>query len=434
MKFSLRRQSTGKIFVYMAQIMPWSLPGFFKAIYLNNRKGVPSDKPVLLACNHPTAFMDPILFCLYLDPPIYNMTRGDIFEKPFFRKLLASINMFPVYRVRDGYASRERNDGVFEYCIDKMQQKRVVTIYVEGEHHLDKQLRPVQKGIARIAFAAYEKHRQEDLQIIPAGCNYWYGDRVRDTVMLNIGEPIYVRNYWAEYEENQTQAINTLCADLEIALQKYCFHVEQTEDQQAAEQLLELYRSEHPAPLLPATHYNTDKFESEKAVVDRLNALEAVKKEQLKNDLNAYFGALQVAGLKDAALIHPEWGNPVWLLFFVLGLIPAFVGWLGNRPPAFLARYVTKKAVKKKEFVTSVLYGVGYLGAMVYYILCTVISLFVGNPYLIGLVLLLPVLWWFSAFYRELWARWTGARRARGHGERERLLGMRGKLDRRQPS
>ncbi|MEI7587699.1 hypothetical protein, partial [Runella sp.] len=225
-----------------------------------------------------------------------------------------------------------------------------------------------------------------------------------------------------------------LCADLEIALQKYCFHVEQTEDQQAAEQLLELYRSEHPAPLLPATHYNTDKFESEKAVVDRLNALEAVKKEQLKNDLNAYFGALRVAELKDAALIHPEWGNPAWLLFFVLGLVPAFVGWLGNRPPAFLARYVTKKAVKKKEFVTSVLYGVGYLGAMVYYILCTVISLFVGNPYLIGLVLLLPVLWWFSAFYRELWARWTGARRARGHGERERLLGMRGKLDRRQPS
>src|SRR5262249_51520495 len=135
-------------------------------------------------------------------------------------------NMFPVFRVRDGFAGRDRNDEVFEYCLDKMAKKRVVTVYVEGEHHLEKHVRPVQKGIARIAFAAYERHRQDELQIIPAGCNYMFGDRARDEVTVNIGAPIYVRDYWESYQTNPAQTIQKICGDIEIALKKVCLHVE----------------------------------------------------------------------------------------------------------------------------------------------------------------------------------------------------------------
>ena len=87
----------------------------FRKIYWHKRRTVPINKPVLIAANHPTAFIDPIFFCMFFDPPVYNMTRGDIFRKPFFRKLLMKLNMFPVYRRRDGFDQRDRNDEVFEF-------------------------------------------------------------------------------------------------------------------------------------------------------------------------------------------------------------------------------------------------------------------------------------------------------------------------------
>ena len=84
MKFSLRHQSTGAVYPFIVPIGGNSMfYGYMRKVHVHNREGVPSDKPVLIAANHPTAFVDPCLLCTYLDPPIYNMARGDIFQKPF---------------------------------------------------------------------------------------------------------------------------------------------------------------------------------------------------------------------------------------------------------------------------------------------------------------------------------------------------------------
>jgi hypothetical protein len=80
--------------------------------------------------------------------------------------------MFPVYRKKDGYGERDRNDEVFDYVKGKLLEGVAVNIFVEGEHHLDKRVLPMQKGIARIAFGTYQDHRLDDLQIVPVGCNY----------------------------------------------------------------------------------------------------------------------------------------------------------------------------------------------------------------------------------------------------------------------
>jgi 1-acyl-sn-glycerol-3-phosphate acyltransferase len=399
--------------------------GFFRKIYVHNRHGVPSDKPVLLAANHPTAFVDPMLLCSYLDPPIYNMTRGDIFQKPLFRKLMEEVNMFPVYRVRDGYAGRDRNDEVFEYCIDKLHNRRVVTIYVEGEHHLEKRVRPTQKGIARIAFAAYERHQLEDLQIVPAGCNYVWGDRSRDEVMVNIGAPIFVKDYWADYQKDPNGTIQRLCSNIEKALKSVCYHVEKTSDDDLAEHLLTLHRSDNPEPVLPAVIYNNRRFQQEKAVLDRLNAMPEFEKTTLRERTERYFAALEKANLDDAALMNPRWGNWGWLVFFAVGFLLALIGWLGSFPFVRLAKYVADTKAKKREFYSSVRIGVGFLSGIPYYFLLFLICLFTFKPMWIAMGLSLPLLGWFAEIYREMWVRWQAARRAARHPQRAELLKLR---------
>ena len=399
--------------------------GFFRKIHVNNRHGVMPNQPVLIACNHPTAFLDPIILCLYLDPPIYNMTRGDIFRKPFFRRLMEECNMFPVFRSRDGYTERDRNDGVFEFCENKLQNKQAVTIYVEGEHHLEKRVRPVQKGLARIAFSTYAKHQLADLQVIPVGCNYQYGDRPREEAMINVGQPLYIRDYWAEYQVSPGAAITRLGKDLQGALQQVCFHLEGADDDALAEQLLTLHRSDYAEPLLPVVHFDSPRFAGEKAVLDRLNALPETDKRSLRQRCDRYFLALQQAGLEDAALLQPRGGQAGWGVLLLLGAVPAAFGWFSSLPIRWLTYWVADRKVSKKEFYGSVVLGVGFISGLVYYVLWLLGSLWSGDPRWIALALLLPLLGWWSVFYRELVARWRAARRARRHRQRAELLALR---------
>jgi 1-acyl-sn-glycerol-3-phosphate acyltransferase len=429
MKFSLRHQSTGKVYLFIVPVGGYSMfYGYMRKIHVHNQQGVPSDRPVLLAANHPTAFMDPFLLCTFLDPPIYNMTRGDIFQKPFYRKFLESINMFPVFRVRDGYVGRDRNDEVFDYCVDKLYHKRVVTIYVEGEHHLEKRVRPVQKGIARIAFAAYERHRLDDLQIVPAGCNYVSGVRPRDEVMINIGAPIFVKDYWDDYLRDPAGTTQQLCKDIEKALQSVCYHIENEGDDQLAEHLLRLHRSDHPAPPLPVVIYEDRRFAGEKAVLDRLNALPESEKNLLRVRTDRYFAALDKAGLEDATLMNPRWSNWRWSVFFALGLLPWLIGYLSSWPLIRLTEYVADTKAKKREFYSSVRIAVGLLAGMPYYLTLILICLFTGSPWWIALGLSLLLWGWFAQFYMDIWKRWRAARRAARHPQKPELLRLRNEI------
>lgn len=430
MKFSLRHQSSGKIYPYMVQTGHLMMRGLFRKIYIHNRKGVPTDKPVLLAANHPTAFVDPCVLCTFLEPPLYNMTRGDIFRKRFFRMFMEGINMFPVFRAKDGYAGRDRNDEVFEFCRQNLSKNRVVTIYVEGEHHLDRCVKPVQKGIMRIAFGTYEKYRLEELQIIPASCNYTYGDRPRDEVILNIGAPIFVRDYWEEYQADPAGAINRLGADIREALKKVTLHLDDLADAPLAEQLLQLDRAEHAGSLFPVVEFGHQRFVSEKAICDHLNAASPATKQALVSNTSRFFAALQSAGLDAGALLHPEWGRWSRLPLFLLGFLPFLIGYLTSLPVIEVARYVTRKVVKKREFLSSVHLGVAYFFAiLLYYPALLLAGVLSHNPWWIALALSLPALGWFSMFFRENWARWSGARRALRHPERDNLLALRQKID-----
>ncbi|MBK7939840.1 MAG: 1-acyl-sn-glycerol-3-phosphate acyltransferase [Lewinellaceae bacterium] len=425
MKFNLRHQSSGQIYPYLETLTHAMYWGFFRKIHLHNRAGVPSDQPVLLAANHPTAFIDPCLLCSYLNPPIYNMARGDIFRKPFFRKLMESINMFPVYRVRDGYTGRDRNDQVFDYCVEKLQQKRVVAIYVEGEHHLEKRVRPAQKGLARIAFAAYEQHRSDALQIIPVGCNYRYGDRPRDEAMVNVGAPMYVRDYWQEYCNDPAFAIQHVCDDIEQALKSICYHIDDLGDDVLAEYLLTLVRSESaPAPW-PVVVHNDGCFFLRKKALDQLNKMSATEKSAYREKVEQYFEQLDAAGLEDDALRNPQWGHAGRLLFFVPGLLPFVLGYISAWPLSRFAKYVADKKATKREFYSSVWMGVGFLTGIFYYLLLFIAGLLTGEPAWIALGLALPLLGWFSMIYKETWARFRKSRAALRSGRREVLLQMR---------
>ncbi len=418
------RKSKGWIYNVTLPAIHLECRMLFRKIYVHNKKGIPSNKPVLIASNHPTAFIDPLIISIFFDPPVYNMTRGDIFRKPFFRILMEQCNMFPIYRQRDGYGKRDRNDEVFDFCQQKMLDGVAVNIYVEGEHHLDKRVLPMQKGIARIAFGTYENHKLDELQIIPLGCNYVAGDILRDEVKLIAGKPLFIKDYWERYQESPGAAINALCGDIRKGLIEICYHIEDRDDDPLAEHLLELWRNDNPANMFPIVESSNHRFLGEKAVLAKVNAMPKEEKVSLFEQTDAYFKALKQAGFTDESLMQPQQGHWNWILLFLLGFIPSVLGYVLSWPIRALAQWVTRRKVKKREFRTSVLLGVGTIGTFFYYIMFFV-GLFLGWPFLVSTAILLPLLTWFSIFWNERLVHWRLARKAQMHPDRERLLAMR---------
>ena len=400
----------------------------FRKIYLHNRQAVKPNTPVLIAANHPTAFIDPIFFCLFFDPPVYNMTRGDIFRKPFFRKLLMSCNMFPVFRLRDGYDGRERNDDVFEFCKQKLHSRVAVNIFVEGEHHLDKRVLPAQKGIARIAFGTYEQYRLEDLQVIPVGCNYVDGTNTRDEAKIIVGKPIFVKDYWPIYEKSPGAAITQLCRDIEQALKRICYQVNDPKDDLLADQLLKLWRNTHIASRLPILETQAPRFFGEKAMLDRLNEMSDEPKERLREKTSVYCSTLEALGLEDEGLMHPEHGNLEWLLFLVPLAPVALLGYVIAWPIRWVVYTVARKKIKKVEFFTSILMGLGVLVGGFYIAILVAIGLLMNISWLVTIALLMPLLSWVGVFWKEQFLRWGSARKSKAHPERPNLLRLRQEL------
>ncbi|MGB5417843.1 1-acyl-sn-glycerol-3-phosphate acyltransferase, partial [Algibacter sp.] len=75
---------------------------YFRRIKIHDVQNVPKSKPVLLLSNHQNALLDALLIGTKCNRSAYFLTRASVFNKPVIAKILESLQMLPVYRIRDG--------------------------------------------------------------------------------------------------------------------------------------------------------------------------------------------------------------------------------------------------------------------------------------------------------------------------------------------
>ncbi|MBL7898646.1 MAG: 1-acyl-sn-glycerol-3-phosphate acyltransferase, partial [Crocinitomicaceae bacterium] len=68
----------------------------------------------IFVCNHPSAFIDPLIIANFHKPIIHFMTRSDVF-KPWLKPVTWACHMVPIYRMaEDGNDSAEKNIATFK--------------------------------------------------------------------------------------------------------------------------------------------------------------------------------------------------------------------------------------------------------------------------------------------------------------------------------
>jgi 1-acyl-sn-glycerol-3-phosphate acyltransferase len=181
-------------------IVSIALKTYFSKIVVFGKENIPQNKAVIIVGNHQNALIDPILLATHTSLKPFFLTRASVFKKQIVAKMLRFIRMIPVYRVRDGIANMEKNKETFDQCVQVLTDSGSLIIFGEGNHHHHRNLRPIRKGFARIAYQALEEKPDLDLVILPVGINYANPHRSGSIVSLRFGPTLDPKSFYPQHD------------------------------------------------------------------------------------------------------------------------------------------------------------------------------------------------------------------------------------------
>jgi 1-acyl-sn-glycerol-3-phosphate acyltransferase len=201
---------------------------YCRDIKINKKELLKNNGPLLLAANHPNSFLDAVILCTLFDKPVYSLARGDAFNGRLISKILYALKLLPVYRASEGVENLEENYATFEECIKIFKQNGIVLIFSEGRCENEWHLRPLKKGTARLAIAAWQQ--QIPLQILPIGINYnsffLFGKNVHISMGEAFGDISQVKNF-----TGSGQLLNELTAAIQRQLQLLVYKIDKGDRQ-----------------------------------------------------------------------------------------------------------------------------------------------------------------------------------------------------------
>ena len=428
-------KTTNQFFMLYNLIRPFAkiaLGLYFRKIYIANREVLPDDKPIILAANHPTAFIEPCILACWLDKPLSFIARGDLYVNSFIlRKIYDWVRMTPIFRQEDtGYSNLKSNYETFEKCYETLEKKMPLMILVEGRTIHEKRIRPIRKGTARIVFGALEKHKDMDIHIVPVGINYTNSDQFRSVAMIEFGAPIVCADYKDKYEENPAKAVNQLTKEIGQRLKNKIIHIDKKEDDELVELFLTLKENEVDESIYPVSSNDNKLLNAQKNIADYINGLPDEKKIDFKNEAKKYYKLLASNNISDFGLMRRNYTSFKNALLAIMGFIPAILGYITNVAPIWVGNFIAKKIAPSIEFraATAIVFSSFlYLmyGAGLY-----MVGFLMGFGWWTFLLIAIPVLGYFYLFYNYVIKKWLEGKRANKLGDKliEEILEQRNRL------
>jgi CheY-like chemotaxis protein len=105
---------------------------------------------------------------------------------------------------------------------------RAITIFPEGKSHSEPQMAELKTGAARIAFKAAK--RGAAVKIVPVGLTYGDKHRFRSEVLIDIGQPIEVKDYLPKSEGEEVERVRQLTEKVADDLRGVTLNLEEWSD------------------------------------------------------------------------------------------------------------------------------------------------------------------------------------------------------------
>ena len=212
---------------------------YTKKITVVGKEHIPKKGAVLFAVNHPNGLLDPLLVTTNTPRVTHYLVRAAIFKNPIVKRFLATLNLMPIYRIRDGVKELSKNTEIFKACHDILNKKRALMIFPEGSHDSRRSIRTLSKGFTRIVFGAIDAHPHLKIQIIPVGVTYQQVSTFPSKVAIHYGTPILANDFYNPSELNVS--VKSIKDAVSAQLKKLSVHIPLDENYEATVQNLQLH-------------------------------------------------------------------------------------------------------------------------------------------------------------------------------------------------
>jgi len=167
---------------------------YFRKTIVYGHENVPSDGPLILASNHPSAFLEASVLATVMKRPVHFLVRGDMFN-PKFQFVFNWTKQIPIYRQKDGISNLRKNASSFDLTYKKLAEGESVLIFPEAKTTLEKKMRPIQRGTAHLAFGTLPHMKSGDsLFVQPVGVNFTEPRLPGTDVVIKFGRPFITEN------------------------------------------------------------------------------------------------------------------------------------------------------------------------------------------------------------------------------------------------
>lgn len=357
---------------YLLRILVWlGLKIYCSSIKVNQPDLFSARGPLILACNHPNAFLDAIILGSLFHQPVHFLARGDAFRNPVIRKLLNALQLIPVYRLTEGKEYLNLNEASFDKCRQILNAGGIVLIFAEGLCLNQWVLRPMKKGTARIAVAAMnEDGRSADVRVLPVSLNYNSFSSPGKTVLIHFGEMILRKDLlMARSEAEKMHCFNGLLAErLSAGMLQSTAHP----------QIIQSLISNHHRHGLPY--------------------LKNIQSRLVAENRAALFEKLKMPGVfADGPVSFFS-----YLLLMVVLLIPAGIGLLLHAPLYFPVKKIIQGKTKGTVFYDSMMFAILVISYPIYWILLNIIfQPLIENKWISLFLLSMPVSGWICVYWKK---------------------------------
>lgn len=347
-----------------------------RSITAHGMENIPTDCPVIFAPNHQNALSDSLALILTSKLQVVFLGRADIFRKKLVARILNFFKISPVYRIRDGKDTLDRNQEVFERCVEILKKNKIICIYPEASHVGMKSMNTHKKAIPRIAMLAGERTNYElDVKVVPVGIYYSHYYRFRRDLIVCYGEPISSKDYYNMYRnEGEAKATLQFRNDLFAAIKKVSVNVDDRAMYDLYDQAFELMK---PSVYRKMGWKNNPGLavEAEQIMLKKLDACLAQdppEKEQMLQNARLYKRLKQQLNMEEEVLEKGKITLPGLVLNFLLAmlLLPfSLYGILANGWLFYLTRYPYRHLIKDHLFYSTFAFGLGFILFPIWYLI-----------------------------------------------------------------
>ncbi len=330
-------------------VYPWVSKGldlFFDGFHVKGLENIPQSGPIMLVANHQNAMIDPLICCRVVPQQLHWLTRSDVFKNPTVAKFLFGLNMLPIYREKDKVTDQsQKNEAVFEVCRTRLSKGAVISMFPEGSHRGKKQLMiPLKKGFARLAFSSIEQDpKLMDMKIVPMALDYSDFYLKHPRLIVEVGSPIAIKDFWEDYKEDNNRAINNLIKSVHSSLSTLMVDIKDDSDYEMLESLPPVFEGLK----------QKDSVESWRQYRDFCNRYSEVDEKE-REDLSTYYHQVQAHGLsvKEVETFFKNTFSD-WFFWFV-ELIPGLLGKALFAPLSVFTERFIKKNIQDELFYNSI--------------------------------------------------------------------------------